>query len=100
MAIVARECVLAGFMTAVSVGAAASPIIWSGPTQFTNTSQLIGNEDGVTLLEAYNPGGKGDLTVGGIIFTAGAGSLTGTPCLYEWATLAGSPTTDENMNQV
>jgi len=87
-------------MTAVSVGAAASPIIWSGPTQFTNTSQLIGNEDGVTLLEAYNPGGKGDLTVGGIIFTAGAGSLTGTPCLYEWATLAGAPTTDENMNQV
>lgn len=100
MAIMARKCVLAGFMTAVSVGASASPITWSGPTQFTNTGQLISNEDGVTLLEAYNPGGKGDLAVGGMVFTAGAGSLTGTPCVYEWATLAGAPTSDENMNQV
>lgn len=83
-----------------TASASASPITWSGPVQFTNTTQLISNEDGATLVEACNPGGTADLSVGGTVFTAGAGSLTGMPCVYESGTLAGSPTADNNMNAV
>lgn len=103
--------VLAAMLTAVSINAfavivtftaSASPslITWSGPVQFTNTTQLISHESGALVLEAYNPGGTTDLAVGGTVFTAGAGSLTGAPAVHYWPTLAGSPTADGNMNAI
>jgi len=95
-----RAAILAGILMALTTTVSASRITWQGPTQFTNTNQLISNEDGVTLLQACDPGGTADIAVGGTVFTAGAGSLVNAPFVYAAPHVAGSPTTNDHMNMI
>jgi len=72
----------------------ASERIWSSPVLFTSVDQLVRGR----VVEAFNPGGAGNIAVGNVVFKAGNGSLVASGKGYN--TQVGSPTANEAMNSV